>query len=245
MVSILGSIRQSHNLLSKTSRAVLVSSSLSSSMSSSLRQQQTTMKGIIPKEITIQCSDGIKIAAQSWHTTTTSKSEQPTNATTNQNEHNRILCLHGWMDNCRSFYKLAPAIIKHYEENNKSCNVMAMDFPGHGWSSHKGIDAPPSVLAESIFYVNDFIHHLQWDGESNTDTEPFTLIGHSMGAGIACMYAAAFPEQIKKLILIDGGMYLKSYSVFFGVLFLTIWFMLLVHFLLHCNTFSWPVSTEW
>jgi pimeloyl-ACP methyl ester carboxylesterase len=86
---------------------------------------------------------------------------------------------------------------------DSSCQVVAIDFPGHGLSSHKSIDGPPALLAESIFYVNEALHQLAWDHE----TKPFTLIGHSMGAAIACLYAAAFPEQINKLILLEGGMY--------------------------------------
>ena len=33
--------------------------------------------------------------------------------------------------------------------------------------------------------------------------DSFGLLGHSMGAGIASLYAATFPEKIKALIMID------------------------------------------
>jgi pimeloyl-ACP methyl ester carboxylesterase len=210
------------------------------------------MISVLPKEITFQCMDGMKIAAQSWQTTSTNI--RPTTNEVNivqqhreeqEDEEEHILCLHGWMDNCRSFHKLAPAIINHYNNKNnnydqntnnndnkttttKTCHLIAMDFLGHGLSSHKGIDTPPSLLVDNVFYVNEVIHQLQWDGTNNnsvagnnnndhispptttttstTKIVPFTLIGHSMGAGIACLYAAAFPEHVKKLILLEGGM---------------------------------------
>jgi pimeloyl-ACP methyl ester carboxylesterase len=31
-----------------------------------------------------------------------------------------------------------------------------------------------------------------------------TIIGHSMGAAVACLYAAAFPEHVQRLILLEG-----------------------------------------
>jgi alpha/beta hydrolase fold len=208
-------------ILYKTGQVRQLSAASFSSLSNSL--QTTTDMVVVPKDVTFQCIDGMTIAGQSWETETT------TTINTNESEEERILCLHGWMDNCRSFYQLVPEIINHYDSDSttpkKKCHVFAMDFPGHGLSSHKSIDTPPSLLAESVFYVNDIIHQLQWDSSSSTTTisnndstesstktttttkkiEPFTIIGHSMGTGIACLYAAAFPEHVKKLILLEGG----------------------------------------
>lgn len=53
------------------------------------------------------------------------------------------------------------------------------------------------VLAETAFYVAEALRELSWN-------ENITLVGHSMGASVACLYAAAFPEQINKLLLIEG-----------------------------------------
>lgn len=145
-------------------------------------------------EITLQCSDGIKLAAQSWTTSTIGDEVEPP---AQRRRRQRILCLHGWMDNCRSFHHLAPALLQKLPD----IDLIALDFPGHGWSSHKSNDGPPLVLAETAFYVAEAVHQLQWQDEST----PFTLIGHSMGAAISCLYAAAFPEQVEKLVLLEGG----------------------------------------
>jgi pimeloyl-ACP methyl ester carboxylesterase len=49
------------------------------------------------------------------------------------------------------------------------------------------------------------VSQLEWDGA------PFTLIGHSMGASVALLYAASFPELVDKLVLLDGaGPYAKE-----------------------------------
>lgn len=147
-----------------------------------------------PQQITLLCSDGIKLAAESWSSPMMVRETQP----------KHVLCLHGWMDNCRSFHYLAPAIVEHFanriDELATPCKVVALDFPGHGLSSHKSLDGPPTLFADAIFYVNEAVNQLKWD-----KSEPFTLIGHSMGSAVACLYAAAFPEHIGKLVLLDGG----------------------------------------
>jgi pimeloyl-ACP methyl ester carboxylesterase len=128
------------------------------------------------------CSDGVKLAAQHWNGTITS---------TPTARNKRILCLHGWLDNCRSFHRLAPSLL------DTDTELVAIDFPGHGLSSHKSPDAPPTVMSNAAFYVAETVRQLEWDS--------FVLIGHSMGAAVSLIYAAAFPEQISRLVLLEGA----------------------------------------
>jgi len=189
------------------------------------------------RELTLEASDGISLAAQSWKSHPASADK---NSSDNYNNELRILCLHGWMDNCRSFHLLAPGLISQLEgggtsastsssgsstgetTTNASANhasaqrkvhVVALDLPGHGLSSHRSNDAPPMIRAEYLFYVAEAVRLLKWwdplkpsynNSKSNNNPQPFWLIGHSMGAGIALLYAAAFPEQIKGLVLLDS-----------------------------------------
>jgi pimeloyl-ACP methyl ester carboxylesterase len=155
--------------------------------------------GVSCQEIILQCSDGIHLAAQSWTKSASNDNPDPAAAGTKK----RILCLHGWLDNCRSFHSVAPYLVQNLStvDDSDYCHVVALDFPGHGWSSHKSQDGPPVLLADSAFYVAEAVRQLKWDRESY----PFTLVGHSMGAAVGCLYAAAFPEQVHKLVLLEGA----------------------------------------
>jgi pimeloyl-ACP methyl ester carboxylesterase len=121
------------------------------------------------------------------------------------------------MDNCRSFHYLAPYLVQ--QNQNAAAHVVALEFPGHGWSDHRPVTGPGVVLAELTYYVAEAIHELKWqkstpdddidDGSNNNNTTAsgfngITLIGHSMGAAVACLYAAAFPEHVQRLILLEG-----------------------------------------
>lgn len=124
------------------------------------------------------CSDGVQLAAQHW---TFSKKQTET----------RVLCLHGWLDNSQSFHRLAPSL------HMGDAEIIALDFPGHGLSSHKSPDSPPTVISDAAFYVAEAVRLLKWDS--------FVLLGHSMGAAVSLIYAASFPEQVSRLILLEGA----------------------------------------
>ena len=184
--------------------------------------KSSSLRAVLPQELSLICADGTTLAAQSWYC------RRPT-ATPNDNHDSsdpslqsgtattpppprHILCLHGWLDNCRSFYQLAPALAQAGDYH-----VIALDLPGHGRSSHKSIDAPPLVQTEMAFYVSEALEELysqgMWQGSSESSSSSsssspspsVTLIGHSLGAGIATLYASAFPEQIDQLVLLDGA----------------------------------------
>ncbi|TVT55148.1 MAG: alpha/beta hydrolase [Sedimenticola thiotaurini] len=99
----------------------------------------------------------------------------------------KVLALHGWLDNAASFLPLAPLL--------NDLELVALDLPGHGHSDHR----PPGQHYHFVDFVEDVIgaaDELGWG--------QFILLGHSMGAGIASLIAASFPERIEKLILIEG-----------------------------------------
>jgi len=103
----------------------------------------------------------------------------------------RVLALHGWLDNAASFVPLAAAL--------PALQLVAIDLPGHGHSAH----LPPGTQYNTpgaICHVLDVADALGW--------ERFTLLGHSMGAGIASLTAAAAPERVERLVAIEalGGL---------------------------------------
>ncbi len=99
-----------------------------------------------------------------------------------------VLALHGWLDNADSFKKIAPEISKtHY--------VVALDFPGHGFSNHR---APSGAyyLWDYAVDILKIIEQQKW--------KRFSIIAHSMGTGVAAIIAAIKPEMLEKLVFIDG-----------------------------------------
>lgn len=100
-----------------------------------------------------------------------------------------LLVLHGWLDNAASFAALAPLLAKNFR-------VIALDLPGHGRSAH----LPPGVTR---YHVVDYVDHVL-NAADALQLQRFNLLGHSLGAGVASLTAAASPARIGKLGLIEG-----------------------------------------
>ena len=98
-----------------------------------------------------------------------------------------LLCLHGWLDNAASFLPLFSNLSRHH--------VVAIDWPGHGHSSHRGQDAHYHFYDYVYDLLNLFAHE-KW--------QRVDIVGHSMGGMIALAFAAAFPEKVNSLTLIDS-----------------------------------------
>ncbi|MBI5533619.1 MAG: alpha/beta hydrolase [Deltaproteobacteria bacterium] len=98
-----------------------------------------------------------------------------------------VLGVHGWLDNASTFDLLAPLL--------PGVRLVAIDLPGHGRSDHR----PPGHAYHLIDYIRDvhsILDALEWDTVS--------LLGHSMGGGIACMVAGTSPERVERLALLEA-----------------------------------------
>ncbi len=98
-----------------------------------------------------------------------------------------LLCLHGWLDNAASFTPLMPHLIDR--------RIIAIDLAGHGLSGHRSLDAH--------YHFVDYIYDLVQLYELNK-WPAIDIVAHSMGGMIASAFAAAFPEKVKSLTLIDS-----------------------------------------
>jgi pimeloyl-ACP methyl ester carboxylesterase len=99
-----------------------------------------------------------------------------------------VLALHGWLDNAASFDTLAPLL--------PDLHLVAIDLPGHGRSQHR----PPGVVHHFIDWVPEIAaaaDALGW--------ESFSLLGHSMGAGISSLVPAVFPDRVRRVVLLEGA----------------------------------------
>ena len=98
-----------------------------------------------------------------------------------------VLALHGWLDNAASFMPLA----RHLD----GLDLVAIDLPGHGRSAHLAPGADYSFYG-AVNAVLDVADALGW--------ERFALLGHSMGAGIGSLLAAACPQRITRFVAIEA-----------------------------------------
>ncbi len=98
-----------------------------------------------------------------------------------------LLAMHGWLDNAASFVPLMPHL--------REFDIVALDLPGHGASAHRahGYDY---AFVDWIHDALDALDALGW--------QRARLLGHSMGAAIATMVAAAAPERVEKLAVIEA-----------------------------------------
>ncbi|TQM16670.1 epoxide hydrolase [Pseudoxanthomonas sp. 3HH-4] len=103
----------------------------------------------------------------------------------------RVLALHGWLDNAASFIPLAAHL--------PGVELVAPDLPGHGRSAHlaPGAEYTSGVAVNAVLDIADA---LGW--------ETFSLLGHSMGAGIASLVATSVPDRVRRLVVIEalGGL---------------------------------------
>ena len=99
-----------------------------------------------------------------------------------------LLMLHGWLDNAGSYTLLAPLLATRW-------HVIALDLPGHGHADH--------LPAGAGYHYLDYVQTVLAAANA-LQLERYALLGHSLGAGIASLVAAATPQRIERLLLIEG-----------------------------------------
>lgn len=103
-----------------------------------------------------------------------------------------LLMLHGWLDNSLTFVKFAP-------ELTGLGPVYALDFAGHGHSEHR----PEGESYLLMDYVADLAELVERYFQETPDGR-VNLVGHSLGGIVGALYAAAFPERVRNLVMIDS-----------------------------------------
>merc|ERR1711887_322291 len=111
----------------------------------------------------------------------------------------KFLALHGWMDNCGTFDALFEIFF-----STRSCNdieIIAIDYPGHGKSSHTPNGLIPHMQLDYVYDIARVVNALKW--------QQFNFIGHSLGGNISLTYAGVFPGQVQSVFTVESvGMYL-------------------------------------
>lgn len=98
-----------------------------------------------------------------------------------------VLALHGWMDHAASFQELAPLL--------GGCHVVALDLSGQGLSDHRAAHATYNIW-DDLPQIVGVLDQLGWDR--------CVVMGHSRGANIGALLAAALPDRLRALISLDA-----------------------------------------
>jgi len=98
-----------------------------------------------------------------------------------------LLLVHGGRDHCRNWDWVAEALRDEY-------HIIAPDLRGHG-DSQWMIGGSYSI-SEYVYDIAQLLHqqHLT----------PVNIIGHSLGGAISLRYTGAYPENVVKLVAIEG-----------------------------------------
>jgi pimeloyl-ACP methyl ester carboxylesterase/aryl carrier-like protein len=106
-----------------------------------------------------------------------------------------ILCLHGILDQAAVWGPVASRLA------SQGYRVIAPDLRGHGRSQH----APTPNSYQLLDVLSDL------DGlTTQLFDEPFTLVGHSMGAALAAVFAAVRSPKVASLVLVEPGVVLDA-----------------------------------
>ncbi|HJV06411.1 MAG TPA: alpha/beta hydrolase [Chromobacteriaceae bacterium] len=98
-----------------------------------------------------------------------------------------LVLLHGWMD-CSATFQFTVDALQH------EWHVLAPDWRGFGHSQWN----------DGSYYFPDYLADLDALLARYSDNQPVRLVGHSMGAMIAGIYAGVRPERIAQLALVEG-----------------------------------------
>ncbi|MGE3538106.1 MAG: alpha/beta fold hydrolase [Candidatus Tectimicrobiota bacterium] len=98
-----------------------------------------------------------------------------------------LLLIHGGRDHARTWDWVAQALRTSY-------HIIAPDLRGHGDS--EWARGSQYAMIDYVLDMAQLLEQLQWF--------PITIIGHSLGGGIACQYTGIYPERVKQLVAIEG-----------------------------------------
>src|SRR6187399_857444 len=98
-----------------------------------------------------------------------------------------ILLIHGIGDNSTTWHTVQSMLARRY-------TVIAPDLLGHGQSDKPRADYSVAAYANGM---RDLLSVL--------DIDRVTVVGHSLGGGVAMQFAYQFPERCERLVLVGSG----------------------------------------
>ena len=110
----------------------------------------------------------------------------------------KVLLVHGISTPCVSLGGIANALVE------KGCRVLLLDLWGRGYSD--SVDLPH----DSRLYATEILIALTSSPLAWTP-EGFSLIGYSLGGGIAADFASSFPNLVRSLVLLAPAGLIRSH----------------------------------
>ncbi|NJN52517.1 MAG: alpha/beta hydrolase [Gammaproteobacteria bacterium] len=98
-----------------------------------------------------------------------------------------LLLIHGMRDHCRTWDAVAERLRDRF-------HVIALDLRGHGDSAW-----PTGSTYSHIDYVYDIAQLIH-----QARLAPVTIVAHSMGGTLACLYAGIYPETVSRMVIVEG-----------------------------------------
>jgi pimeloyl-ACP methyl ester carboxylesterase len=98
-----------------------------------------------------------------------------------------LLLIHGMAGTCENWRSAIEPLARHH-------TVIAPDLPGHGLSAGGPGDYSLGNLASGLRDLLLVLGH-----------ERATLVGHSLGGGVAMQFSYQFPEMVERLVLVSSG----------------------------------------
>ncbi|KAI1428184.1 Alpha/Beta hydrolase protein [Xylaria sp. FL1777] len=104
----------------------------------------------------------------------------------------KVLLIHGISTSCMTLADIANSLVE------KGCRVLLFDLFGRGYS-----DAPGDLPYDTRLFVSQILLVLASSSLAWTGNNAFSLIGYSLGGGIAANFAATFPDMVESLVLLS------------------------------------------
>ncbi len=98
-----------------------------------------------------------------------------------------LLLIHGIGGDWRTWEPVLDGLARRH-------HVVAVDLPGHGGSSKGAGDYSLGALASELRDIGGVLGF-----------ERATVIGHSLGGGVAMQFSYQFPERCERLVLVSSG----------------------------------------
>ncbi len=99
-----------------------------------------------------------------------------------------VVLLHGAGDHAGTWSKVVPSLIGRHR-------VVVPDLPGHGDSDPREGALPIGTIYAGVADVIDAV----------SPRAPVTLVGNSLGAWVAMLYAFDHPDRATRLVLVNGA----------------------------------------